>query len=207
MWSIFLASHFLAYPPILPNTSITERASQIKLGTDMGAIIDRASLDRLESAVDRAATDGAEIRLDGRRPTAPAGYEGGHWLAPTVLDRASPTAECATKELFGPVLTIVRVDTLEEALALERMNKYGNATSVFTTRGAVARRVAEYATGGMIGINIGVPVPREPFSFGGTKASRFGVGDITGRGGVELWSHLKKITTKWDLQSDANWMS
>ncbi len=187
--------------------SITERASQIKLGTDMGAIIDRTSLDRLESAIDQAAKDGADIRLDGRRPTAPAGYEGGHWLAPTVLDRASPTAECATKELFGPVLTIVRVDTLEEALALERTNKYGNATSVFTTRGAVARRVAELATGGMIGVNIGVPVPREPFSFGGTKASRFGVGDITGRGGVELWSHLKKITTKWDLQSDANWMS
>ena len=78
---------------------------------------------------------------------------------------------------------------------------------MFTTRGAVARAVAERATAGMIGINIGVPVPREPFSFGGTKTSRFGQGDMTGRGAVELWTQLKKITSKWALQSDASWMS
>jgi malonate-semialdehyde dehydrogenase (acetylating)/methylmalonate-semialdehyde dehydrogenase len=187
--------------------AIIEAASGIRLGTDMGAIIDRAALDRLESAIDQAARDGADVRLDGRRPAPPSGYEGGHWLAPTIIDRVDPAVECATKELFGPVLAIVRVDTLDEALDLERTSEYGNATSVFTTRGAVARRVADRATGGMIGVNIGVPVPREPFSFGGTKASRFGAGDITGRGGVDLWSHLKKITTKWDLASDANWMS
>jgi malonate-semialdehyde dehydrogenase (acetylating)/methylmalonate-semialdehyde dehydrogenase len=115
--------------------------------------------------------------------------------------------ECAKSELFGPVLTVVRVATLEEALALESKSPYGNATSVFTTSGAVARAVAERAESGMVGVNVGVPVPREPFSFGGTKQSKFGHGDITGRPAVEFWSRLKKITTKWTLQRDASWMS
>jgi malonate-semialdehyde dehydrogenase (acetylating) / methylmalonate-semialdehyde dehydrogenase len=78
---------------------------------------------------------------------------------------------------------------------------------VFTTRGAVARFVSENATSGMVGVNIGVPVPREPFSFGGTKISKFGHGDITGVSSLDFWSQLKKITTKWALQSDASWMS
>ena len=105
------------------------------------------------------------------------------------------------------MLSIVRVKTLDEALALERASSYGNACVVFTTNGAVADYVAHHATSGMIGVNIGVPVPREPFSFGGTKNSKFGVGDITGSGGVEFWSQRKKVTSKWSLQSDKNWMS
>ena len=187
--------------------AIVERAAKIELGTQMGAIIDRASLERLEADIDRAAKDGAKLRLDGRKPKPPAGYEGGNWLAPTVIDGATPGMECATKELFGPVLTVVRVKTLDEALELQGTTPYGNAVSVFTSRGDVARYVAERAPTGMVGVNIGVPVPREPFSFGGAKASRFGQGDMTGAGGVELWTRLKKVTTKWALQPDANWMS
>ena len=189
---------------------IVERARALRLGPDageMGAIIDRAALARLEGAVERAVADGAQLRLDGRRPAPPAAYPDGNWIGPTILDRADPSWACAKDELFGPVLTIVRVRTLDEALALDAASAYGNACSVFTTRGAVARAVAERATAGMIGINIGVPVPREPFSFGGTKTSRFGHGDITGAGGVELWTQLKKITSKWAPQSDASWMS
>ncbi len=186
---------------------VTDAARALRLGEQMGAIIDRGALERLEADIERAVADGAELRLDGRRPTPPAGYEGGNWLAPTILDRARPGMECVRKELFGPVLTIVRVATLEDALAIEAASPYGNATSVFTTRGAVARRVAERATSGMIGVNVGVPVPREPFSFGGTKESRFGAGDVTGKAGVEHWSTLKKITTKWELAEDSTWMS
>ena len=186
---------------------IVDRASQIRLGQDMGALIDRAAVDRIRGAVGKAGDDGAQVRVDGRKSPPPAGYEDGNWLAPTIIDRADPTWECATRELFGPVLTIVRVKTLDEALALSDQNPYGNATSVFTTNGAVARYVAERAQSGMVGVNIGVPVPREPFSFGGTKASRYGSGDITGRGAVDLWTHLKKITSKWAVQPDANWMS
>ena len=186
---------------------IVQRASRIELGKDMGAIIDRSALDRLHEAIDKGVAEGATLRLDGRGTTPPASYPNGHWLAPTILDNAEPGSFCASTELFGPVLTIVRVPTLDAALSLDRGNPYGNATSVFTTTGAVARRVADSTGSGMIGVNIGVPVPREPFSFGGTRASRFGQGDITGQGGVELWSYLKKITTKWELQNDANWMS
>ncbi len=187
--------------------AIVERASRMQLGRDMGALIDRAALERVSAAIAQAASEGAVLRLDGRGVEAPVEYPDGYWLGPTVIDQAQPGQDCAVRELFGPVLSVVRVKTLDEALALENQSEYGNATSVFTTRGAVARYVAERASTGMIGVNIGVPVPREPFSFGGSKASRFGQGDITGSGGVELWSQLKKITTKWALQPDHNWMS
>jgi len=188
--------------------AIVEHAAKVRVGPDMGAIIDAQSLVRLEADIQQAADDGARIRLDGRNPEPPAPeYAGGNWLAPTIIDDAKMSMECTTKELFGPVVTIVRVRTLDEALALQSTTPYGNAASVFTTRGDVARYVAERAPTGMIGVNIGVPVPREPFSFGGAKASRFGQGDMTGAGGVELWSRVKKITTKWALQPDANWMS
>lgn len=186
---------------------ITERAKAIELGKDMGALIDSAALTRLNEAIDIAFKDGATLRLDGRNATAPKGYEEGNWLAPTIIDNAKGNLDCATRELFGPIITIVRVDTLGEAMEFENSNPYGNATSVFTSSGAVAQHVSNHATSGMVGINIGVPVPREPFAFGGSKDSRFGVGDMTGMGGVELWSYTKKVTTKWELQSDANWMS
>ncbi len=186
---------------------ITERAKSVQLGRDMGALIDKAALTRLNEAIEMALKEGATLRLDGRGVAAPEGYEEGHWLAPTIIDNAKGSFDCATRELFGPIITIVRVATLQEALAFENGNPYGNATSIFTSNGAVAQYVANNATSGMIGINIGVPVPREPFAFGGSKDSRFGVGDMTGMGGVELWSYTKKVTTKWELQSDANWMS
>lgn len=191
--------------------AIVAAAGRIQLGRDMGAIIDAASLERLERAIARGSSEGATLRLDGRRPTPPRGCERGHWLAPTILDHVAPGSFCAREELFGPVLSIVRVPTLEAALELERASPYGNATSVFTQSGAVARLVSERATSGMVGVNVGVPVPREPFSFGGTKRSRFGHGDITGMGGVELWTHLKKVTTKWAKVegggSHGSWMS
>jgi malonate-semialdehyde dehydrogenase (acetylating) / methylmalonate-semialdehyde dehydrogenase len=186
---------------------IVAQAARIELGATMGAIIDRAARDRLVAAIDRAEAEGAQILLDGRRPTPPAGYEGGNWLGPTIIDRARPEMDCARNELFGPVLTVIRAATLDEALSVEAQSPYGNATSVFTSSGAVARVVSERATSGMVGVNIGVPVPREPFSFGGSKESKFGHGDITGRPAVEFWSRWKKVTTKWDLQPDATWMS
>lgn len=187
--------------------AIVDAAAALRLGHDMGAIIDHRAVARLEDAIARAVSEGAQLRLDGRRPRAPEGYERGAWLGPTVLDHVSPSSFCAREELFGPVLSIVRVPTLHAALELERASPYGNATSVFTQSGAVARMVSDESTSGMIGINVGVPVPREPFSFGGTKASRFGLGDITGQGGVELWTKLKKVTSKWAPAVDGSWMS
>lgn len=186
---------------------VVAAASAMQLGRDMGALIDRAAHTRLTTAIDRAVSEGAQLRLDGRMAQRPQGCEDGNWLGPTVIDRARNSMQCACDELFGPVLTVIRVATLDEALQLERESSYGNALVVFTSSGHVARYVADRATSGMIGVNVGVPVPREPFSFGGTKSSKFGSGDITGWGGVEFWSNRKKITTKWAPQTDKNWMS
>jgi malonate-semialdehyde dehydrogenase (acetylating)/methylmalonate-semialdehyde dehydrogenase len=186
---------------------IVDTASRIRLGSGMGALIDRQARDRIERAIARAASEGAVVLIDGRSVAPPEGCEGGAWMGPTVLDHARPDMDCARTELFGPVLTVVRVETLDQALAIDRGGSYGNATSVFTTSGAVARYVTERVASGMIGVNVGVPVPRDPFSFGGTRDSKLGHGDITGPGAVAFWSDLKKITTKWTLQPDASWMS
>jgi malonate-semialdehyde dehydrogenase (acetylating) / methylmalonate-semialdehyde dehydrogenase len=186
---------------------IAAAASRIELGVGMGALIDHASRERLVAAIDAARADGATVVLDGRAARPPAGCEGGSFLGPTVLDHVRPGSHAATTELFGPLLSVIRAPTIEQALAIERASRYGNALSVFTSSGAVARHVAEHAGSGMVGVNVGVPVPREPFSFGGTKDSKFGHGDITGPSGVELWTDLKKITTKWALSTDATWMS
>jgi malonate-semialdehyde dehydrogenase (acetylating) / methylmalonate-semialdehyde dehydrogenase len=182
-------------------------AEKIPLGTGMGALIDAAAKARLEAAIAQAEQEGAQVLLDGRTAPVPAEYAGGNWLGPTILDRVTPEMDCARRELFGPLLAVIRVPTLESAFAIEQDNPYGNATSIFTSSGAAARLSIERATSGMIGVNIGVPVPREPFSFGGTKQSKFGHGDITGPSAVEFWTDLKKITSKWAAQSDATWMS
>lgn len=186
---------------------ITERASAHRLGETMGAIITKAQVEFLNQAIERAVAEGATIRLDGRKAPVPREFAGGNWIGPTLLDQVKPQSEAATRELFGPILSIVRVETLREALELDASSAYGNATSVFTSSGAVAEEVARHAQSGMIGINIGVPVPREPFSFGGTFESKFGHGDITGVASLGFWSDLRKITTKWAPSSNKNWMS
>jgi malonate-semialdehyde dehydrogenase (acetylating)/methylmalonate-semialdehyde dehydrogenase len=186
---------------------VIDVAAKLELGNGMGALIDAPARERLVTAIAEAEREGAKVLLDGREAKPPPGYDGGHWLGPTVLGGVRPDMSCAKTELFGPVLSVIRVDTLDQALALERESEYGNALSIFTTSGAVARYVAERATSGMVGVNVGVPVPRDPFSFGGTKSSKFGHGDMTGPAGVELWSNLKKITSKWALAADSTWMS
>jgi malonate-semialdehyde dehydrogenase (acetylating)/methylmalonate-semialdehyde dehydrogenase len=188
-------------------SKVVAAASRIELGRDMGALIDQAAHSRLSAGLAEAQREGAHVLLDGRARAAPAGFEAGNWLGPSVIDQVTPSMRSAKLELFGPLLSVIHVETLDEALALERRSPYGNATSIFTQSGAVASYVAERATSGMVGVNIGVPVPREPFSFGGTKDSKFGQGDMTGPAGVELWSNLKKITSKWALSEDATWMS
>ncbi len=186
---------------------IVQRAGSLELGKDMGAMITRAQADFLREAITRAEKAGAKVLLDGRKVKAPAGMEGGNWLGPTILDRVQPGSEAATVELFGPILSIVRCKDLSEAIAIENSVEYGNACSVFTSSGPLAERVAREASTGMVGVNIGVPVPREPFSFGGINASKFGHGDITGHHSLDFWSNVKKITTKWERQSDSTWMS
>jgi malonate-semialdehyde dehydrogenase (acetylating)/methylmalonate-semialdehyde dehydrogenase len=111
------------------------------------------------------------------------------------------------EEIFGPVLSIVHTKTFDEAINLQHKSLYANGAAIFTTSGAVARTAADRLEAGMVGINVGVPVPREPFSFGGFNSSKFGHGDITGWDGFRFWSRPKKVTEKWAAASDASWMS
>jgi len=183
---------------------LVEEAKAFELGIDMGTIISRSALDRIISYIDDAEKMGAQVLVDGREATPPAGYENGYWLGVTVLDGVDPDWPCAKEEIFGPVLSIIRTETLEDAMRIENDNQYGNAAAVFTTSGEVAKTISETASAGMIGINIGVPVPREPYSFGGWNESKFGHGDITGRSGVSFWTDLKKVTARWP-ESDEAW--
>lgn len=186
---------------------VVQRAGSLRLGEEMGAIITKAQVEFLRAAIERAEKAGAKVLLDGRKAKAPAGFEGGNWLGPTILDHVAPGSEAAVNELFGPILSIVRCKDISRALEIEASSDYGNACSVFTSSGPQAERVAREATAGMVGVNVGVPVPREPFSFGGINASKFGHGDITGHHSLDFWSNVKKITTKWETQTDSTWMS
>ncbi|NOZ75992.1 MAG: CoA-acylating methylmalonate-semialdehyde dehydrogenase [FCB group bacterium] len=182
---------------------LVEEARSFQLGLDMGTIVSKAALEKITGYIDAAEAMGAKVRVDGRNPNPPEAYPDGYWLGPTILDHVDPDWPCAREEIFGPVLSIIRTDTLESALRIENGNPYGNAAAVFTTSGQVAKTIAESASAGMIGINIGVPVPREPYSFGGWNESKYGHGDITGRSGVDFWTNLKKVTSRWPESSEA----
>ena len=186
--------------------NIKKRAQSQTLGDSMGAVITKEQVEFLGGAIEQAVKDGATLILDGRNPTAPKGCEDGFWLGPTILDDVAAGSMAATTELFGPILSIVRCKNVSEAIEVQNSSSYGNSASVFTSSGPLAEQVAAGTNSGMFGINIGVPVPREPFSFGGINDSKFGHGDITGKQSLDFWSNTRKITTKWENQSDSNWM-
>ena len=185
---------------------IVEQARRLVPGDTLGPVISREAVDRIARYITEAEAQGARVLVDGRGVTVP-GREGGFFVGPTVLDGVTPDMRIAREEVFGPVLAIIRAGSLEQALGIEAASPYGNAAAIFTERGATARHVAAHATAGMIGVNIGVPVPREPFGFGGWGDSAFGVGDITGRGSIEFWTRSRKVTTKWNREAGTSWMS
>jgi malonate-semialdehyde dehydrogenase (acetylating)/methylmalonate-semialdehyde dehydrogenase len=185
---------------------ICAEARKIIPGKNLGAVISKESKERIERYITEAESAGAKILVDGRGITV-TGKENGTYVGPTVIDYVTPDMAIAREEVFGPVISILRTDTLDEALIIENASPYGNAASVFTENGGLARYVADNASAGMIGVNVGVPVPREPFSFGGWNESKFGVGDITGKSSIEFWTKLKKSTTKWNPEAGVNWMS
>ncbi|OON67142.1 methylmalonate-semialdehyde dehydrogenase (CoA acylating) [Hymenobacter sp. CRA2] len=185
---------------------LVEEARKIVPGQSLGSVISREAKERIEGYITEAEQAGARVLLDGRNAVVP-GQEDGYYVGPTVVDYVTPDMRIAQEEVFGPVLAILRTNTLDEALAIENANPYGNAAAVFTQSGSMARYVMDHASAGMIGVNIGVPVPREPFSFGGWNESKFGACDITGKSSIEFWTQLKKTTTKWNPESRVNWMS
>jgi malonate-semialdehyde dehydrogenase (acetylating)/methylmalonate-semialdehyde dehydrogenase len=185
---------------------LVEHARAVVPGKTLGPVISREAKERIERYVTEAERAGATVLLDGRNTVVP-GREDGFYVGPTVLDHVRPDMAIAREEVFGPVLAIVRARDVDQALAIENASPYGNAAAVFTESGGLARYVTERAGAGMVGVNVGVPVPREPFSFGGWNDSKFGVGDITGHGSIEFWTRAKKTTTKWNREAGVNWMS
>ncbi|MEW5742836.1 MAG: CoA-acylating methylmalonate-semialdehyde dehydrogenase [Myxococcota bacterium] len=184
---------------------IAANVRKLRLGEDMGCIISKASKERIETYIAGAEKAGAKVLVDGRGQKVP-GHDG-HWVGGTVLDNVTIDMPAGCEEIFGPVLSIVHVNTLDEAINLQHKSLYSNGAAIFTTRGVVARTAVERLEAGMVGVNIGVPVPREPFSFGGFNSSKFGHGDITGWDGFRFWGRPKKVTEKWATYSDASWMS
>ena len=185
---------------------LCEDARKIVPGKNLGAVISKKAKERIETYITEAEQQGAKVLVDGRNARV-EGKENGFYVGPTVIDYVRPEMKIAQEEVFGPVLSILRATNVDEALQIENSSPYGNAASVFTQSGGMARYVMERASAGMIGVNIGVPVPREPFSFGGWNESKFGAGDITGKSSIEFFTKPKKTTIKWNPESKVNWMS
>jgi malonate-semialdehyde dehydrogenase (acetylating) / methylmalonate-semialdehyde dehydrogenase len=183
---------------------VCKRARAMKLGAELGAITNASSVTRITGYIDRAEAAGSDVLVDGRGQTA---NDTGYWVGPTVIDNVPKGTPAACDEIFGPVLSIVHVDTIDEAIQLENSSPYGNAAAIYTTNGEIAQRVMREVSAGMCGVNVGVPVPREPFGFGGWNDSKFGHGNITGWDGFRFWTRPRKVTTKWAMQKDATWMS
>jgi malonate-semialdehyde dehydrogenase (acetylating) / methylmalonate-semialdehyde dehydrogenase len=180
---------------------VAERARSIHTGDgtrgcDMGPLVTAAHRDRVTSYVDQAELDGVEIVVDGRGVNAD-GADDGFWLGPTLLDRVSSEMSCYTDEIFGPVLSVVRVDSYDAALDLINANPYGNGTAIFTNDGGAARQFANEVQVGMVGINVPIPVPMAYYSFGGWKSSLFGDTHAHGVDGVHFFTRGKAITTRW----------
>ncbi|BBZ01963.1 methylmalonate-semialdehyde dehydrogenase (acylating) [Mycolicibacterium chitae] len=180
---------------------IAERAHGIKTGdgtqdSDMGPLVTQAHRDNVASYVDAGEADGAKVVLDGRG-VAPHGGQGGFWLGPTLLDDVTPEMSVYTDEIFGPVLSVLRVETYDQAVDLINSNPYGNGTAIFTNDGGAARRFQNEVTVGMVGINVPIPVPMAYYSFGGWKSSLFGDTHAHGMDGVHFFTRQKTITQRW----------
>lgn len=183
--------------------AVVAKASVLTRGTEagcVGAIIDAASHKRICHYIDTSEAAGATILVDGRSWARETAESGGYWIGPTVMLHSNPTDAALHDEIFGPVLSILRVASFQEALAIENANPFGNAASIYTSVGAHADWFTSRFTAGMIGVNVGVPVPREPFAFGGLagSASKFGSHvDITAEGAISFFTNTRKITSKW----------
>ena len=180
---------------------ITQRMGGLRTGdgrrnTDMGPLVTGAHRDRVVGYVAAGLDAGAELVVDGRDP-AVDGAAGGFWLGPTLFDRVTTDMSIYTDEIFGPVLSVLRVDSYDDALTMINANPYGNGTAIFTNDGGAARRFTNEVEVGMIGINVPIPVPVVYFSFGGWKNSLFGDTHAHGVEGFHFFTRGKVVTTRW----------
>jgi len=182
--------------------AVADRARAVRVGagrapdSEMGPVVTRAARDRIVGLIDSGEAQGARLPVDGRRIVVP-GHEDGFFVGPTVLDRVTPEMDVYREEVFGPVLSVVRADDVEDAIALINANPYGNGTALFTASGSAARRFQRGVNVGMIGINVPIPVPMAYYSFGGWKDSLFGDKHVHGPEGVSFYTRAKVVTSRW----------
>jgi malonate-semialdehyde dehydrogenase (acetylating)/methylmalonate-semialdehyde dehydrogenase len=180
---------------------ISQRVARLRVwpgdstGSDMGPLITSEHRDKVASYLDSGVREGATLAVDGRRHQATAAN--GFWLGPSILDHVTPQMSCYTDEIFGPVLSVVRVPAYAEALQVVSGNPYGNGTAIFTNDGGAARRFTREVEVGMVGINVPIPVPMAYYSFGGWKDSLFGDTHMHGADGVHFYTRGKAVTTRW----------
>ena len=184
---------------------IADLAASRKVGygldeaTEMGPVITRESKQRIEGLIEAGAQEGARVLVDGRQKSV-AGYDDGYWVFPTVLDAVEPTSQIARTEIFGPVLSLMHADTIEDAIALindRSVSAYGNMACLFTSSGAVARQFRHEVDSGNIGINIGVAAPMAFFPFSGWNESFFGDLHAQSRHGIEFYTQTKVVVERW----------
>jgi malonate-semialdehyde dehydrogenase (acetylating)/methylmalonate-semialdehyde dehydrogenase len=181
---------------------IVEKAKSLKLnagtekGADLGPVISKQAKERIEGLIEAGVKEGARLDLDGRSPKVP-GYENGNFIAPTVFSGVKPSHKVYTDEIFGPVLVIVSVDTLDEAIDLINRNPYGNGTGIFTQSGAAARKFQNEIDVGQVGINVPIPVPVPYFSFTGSRGSKLGDLGPYGKQVIQFYTQVKTVTARW----------
>ncbi len=180
---------------------IKERMAGLRVGDgtrgcDMGPLITREHRDKVASYIDLATTDGASVEVDGRGISVD-GEEGGFWLGPTLIDRVPTSSDVYKHEIFGPVLSVLRVASYDDGVEMINASPYGNGTAIFTNDGGAARRFQREVTVGMIGINVPIPVPVGYYSFGGWKDSLFGDTKAYGPDAVHFFTRQKAITSRW----------
>ncbi|CAN7220495.1 CoA-acylating methylmalonate-semialdehyde dehydrogenase [Devosia sp. LjRoot3] len=182
--------------------ALRPRVEKLKVGpasdkaSEMGPVITKASQERIRSLISSGVDQGAELVLDGRDFSL-QGYENGYFVGPTLFDRVTPDMDIYKEEIFGPVLSVVRSNTYEQALQLVMDNPYGNGTAIFTRDGDAARDFAARINVGMVGVNVPVPVPLAYHSFGGWKASAFGDLNQHGMDSIKFWTRTKTVTARW----------
>ncbi|MGB8856428.1 MAG: CoA-acylating methylmalonate-semialdehyde dehydrogenase [Burkholderiales bacterium] len=181
---------------------IVERAKKLKTsagtekGADLGPVVSKSAYNRIMGLIEDGAKEGAKLELDGRNPKIP-GYEKGNFISPTILSGVKPGMKVYETEIFGPVMVIVSVNTLDEAIALTNANPYGNGTGIFTQSGAAARKFQNEIDVGQVGINVPIPVPVPYFSFTGSRGSKLGDLGPYGKQAVQFYTQTKTVTTRW----------
>jgi malonate-semialdehyde dehydrogenase (acetylating)/methylmalonate-semialdehyde dehydrogenase len=181
---------------------VKRKANEVRVGygrdetSEMGPVVTPEARERILGLIDSGEKQGARITVDGRSLVVP-GFESGFFVGPTVVDEVTPKMDVYNEEIFGPVLSVLRVDAVDEAIALINSNPYGNGTAIFTSSGEAARRFQRGVKVGMIGINVPIPVPMAYYSFGGWKDSLFGDKHVHGPEGVSFYTRAKVVTSRW----------